>query len=426
MQAGADAADAAMSTDAAISVSVRLGALEEVERSEGADLSLRVFIGNRSASVSTGELSDSALTDLADRAVRMAREASEDRWSGLAPADRLLHGDPPLLDLDDGGDVSPEALKADALAAEAAARGVEGVTNSEGGGASASRVVIALATSHGFAGAYALTSHSISASVLAGSGDSMERDYAYHSARHRSHLEPADVIGRRAGERTIAKLNPARMASGTMPIIFDPRIAPGLLGAFTGAISGARIARRTSFLQDMLGKQVFATGITIKDDPHRPHGLRSRPFDGEGLPVSPTTLVEAGMLETWMLDSAAARQLGMEPTGHASRGGGTTTSNLYIAPGTVSPQGLIDDIEMGLWVTEAIGQGVNPVTGDYSRGASGFLIERGEVTRPVAEITIAGNLKEMFLNMAAANDLVFRYGTNTPTLRVDGMTVAGD
>ncbi|MBW4332028.1 TldD/PmbA family protein [Stakelama sp. CBK3Z-3] len=426
IKAGADAADAALSTDAALSVSVRLGALEEVERSEGADLSLRVFIGQRSASVSTGELDDGALDDLAQRAVRMAREASEDRWAGLAPEERLLNGAPPALDLDDGAEVDPEMLKADALAAEAAARGVEGVTNSEGGGASASRVVIALATSHGFAGAYALTSHSLSASVLAGTGEGMERDYAHHSARHRKHLESPEAVGRRAGARTVAKLNPARIGSGAMPIIFDPRIAPGLLGAFTGAISGGRIARRTSFLQDMLGKQVFAHGITVLDDPHRPHGLRSRPFDGEGLPTSPVTIVENGMLETWLLDSASARQLGLEPTGHGSHGGGVATSNLYIAAGTASPQALIGDIENGLWVTELIGQGVNPVTGDYSRGASGFLIEGGEITRPVAEITIAGNLKDMFRNMTPANDLEFRYGVNTPTLRVDGMTVAGD
>ncbi|GGO92313.1 TldD/PmbA family protein [Stakelama pacifica] len=426
IRAGADAADAAISTDTAIAVSVRLGALEEVERSEGADLSLRVFIGQRSASVGTGELDDAALDDLARRAVRMAREASEDRWSGLAPAERLMKGAPPALDLDDGAEVSPETLKADALAAEAAAREVAGVTNSEGGSASASRVVIALATSHGFAGAYALTSHAVSASVLAGTGEGMQRDYAHHSARHRDHLESSESIGRRAGERAVAKLNPARMASGAMPIIFDPRIAPGLLGAFTGAISGARIARRTSFLQDMLGKQVFARGVRIEDDPHRPRGLRSRPFDGEGLPVSPMTIVEDGMLESWLLDSAAARQLGLEPTGHASRGGGTTTSNLYMANGSQSVEALIADIDTGLWVTEAIGQGINPVTGDYSRGASGFLIEKGEVTRPVSEITIAGNLKDMFLNMTPANDLEFRYGVNTPTLRVDGMTVAGD
>ena len=211
-----------------------------------------------------------------------------------------------------------------------------------------------------------------------------------------------------------------------MPVIFDPRVGSGLIGALTGAISGPAIARGTSFLRDMLGKQVFAGGITIHDDPHRPRGLRSKPFDGEGLPVSPSMLIENGMLESWLLDSASARQLGLEPTGHAGPGGGTATSNLYMEAGTISPETLIADIEYGLWVTELIGRGVNPVTGDYSRGAAGFLIENGEITRPVAECTIAGNLKDMYRAMTPANDLEFRYGVNVPTLRVEGMTIAGE
>ncbi|HVF95072.1 MAG TPA: TldD/PmbA family protein, partial [Sphingomonas sp.] len=371
-----------------------------------------------------------AITSLVERAVAMAREAPEDRWSGLAPEERLMNGAPPLLGLDDGAEVSPGELRAVALAAEEAARAVPGVSNSEGGGAGASRSVWALATSHGFAGAYAATGHSVSASVLAGVGESgMVRDYAHHSARLRQHLEAPDAIGRRAGERAVARVDPGRISSGPMPVVFDPRVGASLLGHLAGAISGQAITRRTSFLLEALGTRVFAAGLTVRDDPHRPHGLRSRPFDGEGLPVSPVAVIEDGMLEAWLLDSASARQLGLTPTGHAARGvggaPGVSTSNMFLEAGAVPVSTLIADIASGVYVTELIGQGVNGVTGDYSRGAAGFRIEGGEIAGPVAEFTIAGNLKDMFLNLTPANDLEFRYGTNVPTCRVDGMTVAG-
>lgn len=428
-RAGVDAADAVFAADASTDISVRLGKLEDVGRSESEDLGLRVFIGSRSASVSTSDLSPGSLDALVERAVAMAREAPEDQWAGLAPQDRLLHGAPPLLDLDDGGEVSPADLREAALAAEEAARAVRGVTNSEGGGASAARSVWALATSHGFSGAYATTGYGISASVIAGEGSGMQRDYGFHSARHRARLDSPEAVGTLAGERAVARLNPGRVESAALPVVFDPRVGAGLLGHLTGAISGQSITRRTSFLLDALGSAVFARGITISDDPHRPHGLRSRPFDGEGLPVSPCAIVEDGVLQTWLLDSASARQLGMAPTGHAARGvggaPGVTTSNLYMHAGHLPVATLIGDIARGVYVTELIGQGVNGVTGDYSRGAAGFLIEKGEITRPVAEFTIAGNLKEMFANLAPANDLEFRYGTNVPTVRIDGMTVAG-
>jgi PmbA protein len=427
--AGADAADAVFAADAATEVSVRLGKLEDVGRSESEELGLRVFVGQRSASVSTTDLSSDALTALAERAVAMAKEAPEDRWAGLAPQDRLLHGAPPLLDLADRGDVSPAELRAAAEEAEDAARGVAGVTNSEGGGASAASSVWALATSHGFAGAYRTTSYGVSASVIAGTGAGMQRDYDYHTARHRERLDPAGEIGRRAGERAVARLDPGKVESGALPVVFEPRVGASLVGHLTSAIAGQAIARKTSFLLEALGTRVFRDGVVIEDDPHRPHGLRSRPFDGEGLPVSPVRIVEDGMLETWLLDSASARQLGLEPTGHAARGiggaPGVTTSNLFMAAGKVPVSTLIGDIARGVYLTEVIGQGVNPVTGDYSRGAAGFLIENGEITRPIAEFTVAGNLKDMFLNLTPANDLVFRYGTNVPTIRIDGMTVAG-
>ncbi|WBH15958.1 TldD/PmbA family protein [Sphingomonas radiodurans] len=428
-RAGADAADAVFAADASTEISVRLGELEDVGRSESEDLGLRVFVGQRSASVSTSDLSPQALDALVERAVAMAREAPEDRWAGLAPEARLMKGAPPLLDLDDAGEVSPAELRAAALEAEEAARAVAGVTNSEGGGASASHSLWALATSHGFAGAYSTTGYGLSASVIAGEGSGMQRDYAFTSSRHRNRLDTPAEIGRRAGERAVARLNPAKMESAALPVVFDPRVGAGLLGHLTGAISGQAIARRTSFLLEAMGTAVFAPGITISDDPHRPHGLRSRPFDGEGLPVSPTAIVEDGVLETWLLDSASARQLGLEPTGHAARGiagaPGVTTSNLFMHAGHVTVATLIGDIVRGVYVTELIGQGVNGVTGDYSRGAAGFLIENGEITRPVAEFTIASNLKDMFANLTPANDLEFRYGTNVPTVRIDGMTVAG-
>ena len=426
--AGADAADAVFAADAALDVSIRLGKLEDIGRSESEDLGLRVFVGQRSASVSTSDLSTAAMDALVERAVAMAREAPEDPWAGLAPADSLLHGIVPMLGLDDGGEASPEQLRDAALEAEDAARAVPGVSNSEGGGASASRSVWALATSHGFAGAYAATGYGVSASVLAGEGGNMQRDYAHHSARLRAHLESPDAIGRRAGEQAVARLNPGRLVSGPTTIVYDRRVGGSLVGHMLGAISGQAITRKTSFLLDSLGSQVFAHGITIRDDPHRPHGLRSRPFDGEGLPVSPSDIIEDGMLERWLLDSASARQLGLEPTGHAARGvgggPGVSTSNVFMEPGHVPLETLIADITSGVYVTELMGGGANGVTGDYSRGAAGFRIENGQITTPVAEFTIAGNVKDMFLAMTPANDLEFRYGVNVPTLRVEGMTVA--
>ena len=429
-KAGADAADAVFAADNSLSVSVRMGALEDVERSESEELGLRVFVGTRSASVSTSDLSSESLDMLVERAIAMAREAPEDDYAGLAPEAMLMRGGAPELDLDDGAAIDPQSLRDAALAAEDAARAVAGVTNSEGGSAGANRAVSALATSHGFVGGYAITSHSLSASVLAGTGAGMERDYAYHSARHAAELDAPEAIGREAGERAVARLNPGRVPSGTMPVIFDPRVSSGMLGHLAGAIGGASIARKTSFLQDALGKRIFAPGIRIADDPLRPRGLRSRPFDGEGLPVSARDIVEDGVLLTWLMESASARQLGLTPTGHASRGvagaPGVSPANLYMMAGAISPEAMIRETGHGLYVTSLIGQGVNSVTGDYSRGASGFLIENGEITTPISEITIASNLTEMFLALTPANDLVFRYGINAPTLRIDGMTVAGD
>jgi PmbA protein len=426
--AGADAADAVYSAEASTGIQIRLGDLEEVGRSEGEEIGLRLFVGQRSASVSSSDLSAEAMQALVERAVAMAREAPEDPYSGLAPEERLLRGTAVDVDADDGADPSPAALKQLALAIEDAARAVPGITNSEGAGVSAGRSVVALATSHGFCRGYATTGYSGSASVIAGAGGNMQRDYAYHSVRHFADLEDAETLGRRAGERAVARLDPGKLASGRMSVIFDRRVGGSLIGHLLGAITGPSITRRTSFLIGKEGERIFAPGTVVRDDPHRPRGLASKPFDGEGLPTAPSDLIADGRLTGWLLDSASARQLGLDPTGHATRGSGTPSAgatNVDMMPGTVSPAELMADIGSGLYVTELIGQGVNPVTGDYSRGASGFIIENGEITKAVAEITIAGNLLDMFAALTPANDLEHRRSINVPTLRIDGMMIAG-
>ena len=426
--AGATAADAMLMADRSSSVSVRLGELEDVSRSEGQEIGLRVFDGQRSATISSSDLSSEALATLVERALAMAREAPEDPFAGLAPAELLLRDEPPELDTFDGEEPEPAALRARALAAEEAARAVPGVANSNGASASASASTVALATSGGFAGAYRASGFSNSASVVAGEGGAMQRDYAYHSARHLSDLEEAEAIGRRAGERAAARVGPVKPEPGRYPIIFDPRVATSLLGHLVGAITGSGIARGTSFLLGKLGERVFAPGVTVRDDPHRPRGLRSRPFDGEGLPARPLDLIGDGVLQTWLAESAAARQLGIAPTGHAVRGvggaPGAGPSNLSLQPGPRSREELLAAFPRAILVTELIGQGVNGVTGDYSRGAAGFLVEGGEVGRPVAEITIASNLIEMFRTLEPGSDLHYRRGVDAPTVLVPEMTVA--
>jgi PmbA protein len=427
-RAGADAADALLVENVSASVSYRLGKLEDVERSESADLGLRVFLGNKVAFVSSTDFSRDALDGLPERAIAMARLAPDDKFAGLAPKDRLAKTIP-ALDLEDASEPEADVLVARARDAEAAGMAVKGVTNSEGGGASFSRAGVALATSEGFYGRYAGTSHGIGVAVLAGEGTGMERDYDHASARHAADLRSAEEIGRTAGERAVARLNPRKAKSQSVPVVFDARESGGLVGHFAGAISGSAIARGVSFLKDKMGEEIFAPAISIIDDPHRLRGLRSKPFDGEGVANQRRALIEKGRLTTWLLDCASARQLGLETTGHAARGTGgpphPAVTNLYMQAGTLSPDELIADIEQGFYVTELMGMGVNGVTGDYSRGAAGFWIEKGKITFPVSEVTIAGNLKDMFRNLTAASDLVFRHGTNAPTLRIEGMTIAG-
>ena len=428
-KAGADAADAIYVCDAATQVQIRLGNLEDVERSEGEEIGLRVFVGKRSATVSSSDMDPQILSALVGRALDMAREAPEDEYAGLAPEELLLKSEPHPIEGDDGQDPEPELLRELALKAEDAARSIKGVTNSEGGGASAGRSIVALATSHGFSGAYSTSGYSLSASVIAGEGDGMERDYAYDSVRFLEDLDAPEEIGREAGERAVSRLGPVEFTSGAMPVVYDPRVGNSLLGHFVGAIAGSSIARKTSFLLDALDTQVFDSAVTIIDCPHRKRGLRSKAFDGEGLPTSKTKLIDNGHLTQWLMESASARQLGLQPTGHASRGvggaPGVSVTNLHMGNGAVSQAELIKDIKHGVYITELIGMGVNPVTGDYSRGAGGFLIVDGEIGPPVSEITIAGNLKDMFKSLVAANDLEYRYSVNVPTLRTDSMTVAG-
>lgn len=428
-KAGADAADAVVVASGSTDVSVRLGKIEGLGRSESNELGLRVFVGTRSASASTSDLSAAAIDALVERTIAMARLAPEDPYAGLAPAELLAKGPFADFELDDGAEVEPESLRDRAMAAEEAARAVAGVTNSEGGGASHSTGVSGIATSTGFAGAQAGSSHSIYASVLAGEGSRMQRDYQSHGARHLSDLEDAALVGIEAGRRAVARLDPVKLPSGAMPVIFDRRVSSSLIGHLIGGITGGAIARKTSFLLDKLGKPVFAKGIRIVDDPHRPRGHRSRAFDSEGLPTRPVALIDDGILTQWIAEAASAKQLGITPTGHAGRAvsgpPGAGTSNLHMEGGNVTPEALMADITDGFLVTELIGSSINGLTGDYSRGAAGFRIVNGEIAGAVAEVTIAGNLIDMFAAFVPANDLEFRHATNAPTVRIDGMTIAG-
>ena len=426
-KAGADAADALLISSASLAVQRRLGKIEQLERSEEFGLGLRVLLGKRQAIVSTTSADPAGFAALADRAVAMARVVPEDLFAGLAERpDGLVSVD---LELEDPTEPTAEALIARTAEAEEAALAVAGVTNSEGAEAGWSRTTYALAASNGFAGAYRRTSHSISATALAGSGTGMERDYDYSAAIFLADLKDAAGIGRRAGEQAVRRLNPRRPATARIPVVFDPRVSNSLLGHLSGAINGAAVARGTSFLKDRMGQRIMPAGTTVFDDPTRRRGLRSRPFDGEGMKGERRAVVEDGVLTTWLLDWRSARQLGLASTGHAGRstGGppGPGATNLWLVAGSVTPKALMADIREGLYVTEMIGMGVNQITGDYSRGAAGFMIRDGELAEPVSEITVAGQLAEMLMHLTPADDLEFKRGTDAPTLRVEGLTLAG-
>jgi PmbA protein len=426
--AGADAADAVALRSMSLSVEVRDGAVEESERAEGDDLGLRVLVGRRQAVVSTNDLSADGTAQLAERAVAMARVAPEDKYAGLADASLLAH-DFPDLDLSDPDLPGVAALEKTARTMEEAGLAVAGVTKSGGASASAGIGGMVLVTSHGFHGAYLGSRHGISMQAIAGEGTGMERDYEYSSTLHASDLDSPEKIGRTAGERAVARLNPRKVTTRKVPVIFDRRVAGTIVGHLASAVNGASVARKTSFLRDKMGEKLFADGVSIIDDPLRKRGLRSQPFDGEGVGGKRLALVDGGVLRSWLLDCATARELNLVTTGHAQRGTSSTPSpgpsNLHMEPGTLSPEALIADIKDGFYVTDLIGMGVSMVTGDYSRGASGFWIENGKRSYPVSEVTIAGHLIDIFRNLTPANDLEFRYGTNAPTLRLEGLTVAG-
>jgi PmbA protein len=424
-RAGADAADAVAVRGRSIGVSVRLGKVEATEASESEDVSLRVFVGRRLASVSATAASDPKV--LAERAVAMAKVSPEDPYQGLADA-ALLVKTPRDLDLFDATQVSAEKLKDDALAAEEAALAVKGVTISGGSGASAGLGGLVLATSNGFVGQYVASRFSRSASVIAGEGTGMERDYDYSSRQHFSDLDAPQAIGQNAGERAVRRLGARKAATGPVDVVFDPRVARGIAGHLAGAINGASVARKTSFLREMMGKQVAAAAITVTDEPLRRRGQASRPFDGEGIEGERLLMVENGVLNHWFLSTSAARELGLTTNGRGSRNGSSvspSSTNLAIEPGERTPEELIGSLKSGFYVTEVFGQGVNMITGEYSRGASGFWIENGALAYPVSEVTIASNLKTMFLGMVPASDLDRNFGTASPTLLIEGMTLAG-
>ena len=427
-RAGADAADAMLVESAGLAASRRLGKLEKIERAEGTDLGLRVFIGRRQALVSTGELSSASLERLIENALAIARAVPEDRFAGLADAEQITR-EPPQLDLDDGQEPDAEVLASLAAAAEDAALAEPGITNSEGAEASWSRSRTTLVASNGFAGQSARSRHSLSAAVIAGSNGRMERDYDYATVVRARDLPDPTVLGRRAAERARRRVDPRKVKSQALPVVFDPRVAGSIVRHLAGAIAGPAVARGTTFLKDQLGQRIFARGVSIVDDPLRPDGLRSHGFDAEGIAATPRRLVDDGVLTTWLLDCGSARQLGLETTGHAARGVSSppapAPSNAYLEAGKAKPDELMSDIKQGVYIIEMLGSGINPITGDYSRGAAGFWIENGALAWPVSEITIAGNLILMFQQLTPADDLEFRYGIDAPTLRIDGMTVAG-
>lgn len=427
---GADAADALVVNSTSISHAERLGQTERLERSEARDLGLRVFFGKRQAVVSSNDWQAETLDDLVERAVAMAKVVPEDPYCGLADSDQLFTGDMPELDIFDSTEPAPEALIERAKATEEAARSVDGVTNSEGAESSWSLNDVTLAASNGFSGGYEISRHGVGVSVIAGEGTGMERDYEFTSTVHESDLDDPASVGKAAGERAVKRLNPRKGPTIKAPVIYDPRVSHGLIGHLASAINGSSIARGTSFLKDAMNTKVFADGITITDDPHRKRGLRSKPFDAEGLANSSMNFIEDGVLTSWVLDLRSARQLELTSTARAARGvsgpPSPSVTNLYLVAGSDTPEALMADIDSGFYVTELMGFGIDMVTGDYSRGAAGYWIENGEIAYPVSEMTVAGNLKDMFLNLTPANDLTFRYGTNAPTVRVDGMTVAGE
>ena len=429
LKAGCDAAEAVFVSHDGVSASVRHGRLEHIERPSGTALGLRAFCGKRQTSLSTSDLSGKALKKLVSEAVQIAKVSPEDPYCGLIEGDELASNSHKDLEIFDSAQPPADDLKEMALRAEIAALEEKAITNSEGAGAGWSKKTIYFLTSKGFRGSYSSSSFSLSVAVIAGQGAGMERDYEYSTTRFLADLKTPEEIGRKAAERTVKRLNPRKIKTGPVPVIFSRRISASLLGHFSGAINGQAIARGTSFLKDAMESQVFSRGIRIIDDPLRKRGLASRPFDAEGVAAEPLAMVRDGILQSWLLDAPSARELKLKTTGHAARGLASppypAPTNFYMENGTLSVSEMLKDIGSVFLVTELIGMGVNMVTGDYSRGATGFWIEGGEIAYAVNEVTIAGNLKDMFLNLTPAGDLEFKNAINAPTVLLGEMMVAG-
>jgi len=429
ISSGADAADAIWAQNNSLSVTCRFGKLDEIQRSDESIIGLRVFDGHRQAIVSSSDSSPEIFQNLVDQALEMARSVPEDEYIGLAPSDQLTSR---LSNIDscDPNDVSTDQLIEAARECEDSALSVKGVTNSEGGQANWGRSKTAIVASNGFKKTFENTGGSYSVSVIAGELSSgMQTDYDYTLAVYSEDLKNPSTLGTNAAQRAIKKLGARKIKSGKFPVVFEPRVARGLVGHFISAINGNLVAKKTTFLNDCLEKNIFNKDVNINEDPHKPRGLRSKPCDSEGIENKSRRLIDSGKLTTWLLDLRSARKLGLPPTGHAARSISSpphpAATNVFLCNGSVTPQDLINEIKQGLYVTETFGHGVNMVTGDYSRGVSGFWIEKGEITFPVNEITIAGNLKEIFMGLTAANDLEKAYGIDSPTILIETMSIAG-
>ena len=430
-RAGADHADVVATQGTSIAIEVRNSALEQVERSEGIDIGLRVFVGGKMATVSGSDVRDVLLETMAERAVAMAHEALRDPYLTLATADQFAEKwDVDALEIfDPTPEPAADLLESDARRAEAAARAVGGVTQVQSASAGFGTSEIHLATSNGFMGGYRRSNRYISCVAIAGQGAGMERDYDGDSRIFQNDLRSAEEIGQNAGERAVSRLAPRKPKTGTYPVLYDERISSGLIGHLLSAISGSAIARGSSWLRDALGKTVLPEHLSLIEDPHRPRAGGSRPFDGEGLATRSRCIIDNGVLTGWTLDLANAKKLDMVSTANAGRGVSTgpmpTNWNVELTPGQHTRSDLLRDMGTGVLVTSLIGSTINPNTGDYSRGASGFWVENGEIAYPINEMTIAGNLRDMLCRIIPANDARAHLSHRVPSLLVEGLTIAG-
>lgn len=431
-KAGADAADTIVMQGTSLSIEVRAGTLEQAERAEAIDLGLRVFIGQRSATVSASDTRDTTLQEMAVRAVAMAREAPEDPYTGLAAADQLAqHMDATALELHDPApEPTPASLQEDAITAEAAALENTDITQVQSAAAGYSARAVHMAATNGFSGGYRRTSRGLSCVAIAGTGAGMERDVDGDNRTFQADLRGAREIGVKAAQRAVARLDARKPPTGSFPVLFDERVAASLIGHLLVAVNGSSIARGASWLRDALGELVLPEALSLVEDPHRPRASGTRPFDGEGLPTAKRTIIDNGVLTGWTLDLATGRKLGMPSTGNAARGTSSapspTTWNVALTQGSASRDDLIRDMGTGLLVTSMIGSTINPNTGDYSRGAAGVWVENGQISHAINECTIAGNLRDMLRSLVPANDARPHLSRVVPSVLVPGMTLAGN